>query len=75
MKDSTLVWKEECNNMQIINVFIMALYLITRMRPNVLSNRCLCFGIYVKRLISELGVDRFEAVKETLEHLDTKTRV
>jgi hypothetical protein len=69
------MWNEEGNNMQVINVFIMAVYLITRMRPDASSNRYLCFGIYVKRLISELGVDRFEAVEETLEHLDTKTRV
>lgn len=60
--------------MQIIDVYYGGLS-DYKIYPDALSNRYLCFGIYMKCLISELGIDFLEAVKETLEHLDTKARV
>lgn len=61
-------------DMQIIDVYYGRLS-DYKIQPDALSNWCLCFDMYMQRLISELGINFLKAVKETLEHLDTKTRV
>ena len=45
------------------------------MEPDISSNRRLCYDVYVEHLIAELGINGLKTVEETLEHLNTKTRV
>jgi hypothetical protein len=71
-KNVSNLYQMEDSDIDHENVIIMQC--LSKMVRSVYSNAAPAV-LYRKLLIAELGIDRLKVVQETLEHLDTKTRV